>query len=120
MSPSASTSCAVVMALETSESPSPSRSSPFTSVVSEMRLVEGEEAMALKPADVRNVSSLIMLKPTSPGLLVVPLICMLMYEVGIEFHASNDAWSAVVASARDKTGAPSGFGIGLSVLFILY
>ena len=43
-----------------------------------MRLVDGEEAIAPKPAAVRNEISLTKLNPTSPGLLVVPTICISM------------------------------------------
>jgi hypothetical protein len=78
MSPSLSTSLQVVMALDTSESPSPSRSSPLTSCESEIRVTEGAEAIAPKLAAVRKVSSLTMSKPRRPGLATVPTILSLM------------------------------------------
>src|SRR5215213_314629 len=108
------------MALETSESPSPSMSSPLTSVESLIRLVDGEEAIAAKPAAVRNEISLVMLNPTNPGLAVVPVICMLMKEVGMLFQEFNEPCMVVVASATLRNGAPKGLGIGLSVVFMLY
>jgi hypothetical protein len=37
---------------------------------------------------------------------------MSMKDEGSEFHWLNEAWKAVVASATDRNGAPSGFGIG--------
>src|ERR1700754_1543874 len=88
--------------------------------MSEIRFVDGDEAIAVKPAAVLNESSLIMSKPTRPGLATCPVICMLMYEVGIEFHLLSEFCSSVVALARDRNAGPSGLGIGLSVLFILY
>src|SRR5215212_10748607 len=108
------------MALETSESPSRSMSSPFASVVSLIRLVEGEEAMAAKAALVRNVSSFMKSKPASVVLLVVPVILMSMNEVGRLFHALNDDCNAACASATDRKAGPSGLGTGFSEVFMEY
>ena len=58
--------------------------------------------------------------PVSPGLAVVPVILMSMNEVGMLFQASNDVCKAAWAWASVRTGAPSRFGIGSSVLFMLY
>ena len=74
MSPSPSTSRAEVMAALTSESPSPSMSSPSTRSVSAISVTDGEDAMASKPGAVRKVSSFTMSKPQAPGLGVVPAI----------------------------------------------
>ena len=74
MSPSLSASLQVVMALDTSESPSPSMSSPLLSCKSAIRVTEGAEAITPKLAAVRKVSSLTMSKPRGPGLATVPTI----------------------------------------------
>src|SRR5262245_17932965 len=95
-------------------------SSPSTRVVSSIRLTEGEAAIAPKLAGVRNVNSLTKSNPANPGLLVLPVILMSINDVGILFHASNDAWNADRASASESTGGPSGLGIGSRVVFILY
>src|SRR5262245_8828946 len=87
-------------------------SSPFANVASAVRLVEGEEAMAVKVAAVLKVSSLTKSNPRRPGLVVFPTIRRSMYDVGIPFHASKDPCSAAVAVATVRTGAPSGLGTG--------
>src|SRR5262245_66205927 len=87
-------------------------SSPATNVASASRTQDGEEAMAPKVAAVLNVSSLIMSKPIRPGLVTFPTICMLMYEVGMLFQASNEACRAGVACASVRNGAPRGLGVG--------
>src|SRR5579872_3968689 len=102
----------VVMALETSETPSPSMSSQSLSWVSAISVIDGVTAMKPKPGGTLKVSSLIMSKPPKPGSLIDPPTCSSMYEVGILFHESNDFWSAVLAAARETTGPPSGLGIG--------
>src|SRR5262245_37610752 len=120
MSPSPSASAQTVIVLETSESPSPSMSSPSKKVESAIKLTEGDDAIAPKPAAVRKDNSLMKSNPTSPGFAVVPVILMSMKEVGISFQASNEVCKAAWAWATVNTGAPSGFGIGSSVLFMLY
>ena len=70
------TSLQVVMALETSEIPSPSMSSPSTNTASSSRVTLGVEAMKSKLFSVRNVISFLKSKPTKPGLLLVPTIRM--------------------------------------------
>ena len=60
------------------------------------RWIDGEDAIAPKPAAVRNEISLTKLKPTSPGLLVVPTICRLMKEVGMLFHRFMEFCISVV------------------------
>ena len=120
MSPSASTSVATVMALDTSESPSPSMSSPLANVESAISAVEGDDAMAPKAAAVRKLSSLTMSKPTRPAFGTVPTIFISMNEVGMSFHWLNDCCSAVRACATVSTGAPSGFGTGSRVELMRY
>ena len=59
--------------------------------------IEGEEAMAVKPALVLKDISLMKSNPTSVVLAVVPVILMSMNEVGMSFHASSESWSAACA-----------------------
>src|ERR671910_654865 len=100
---------------ETSESPSPSISSPLVRFVSAIRLVDGDEAIAAKPAAVRNVSSLIISNRIKPGLFVVPTMLPSIYELGIPVQASNDASNAALAWATVRNAGPSGLGMGSSV-----
>ena len=72
-----------------------------------MKLTDGDEAMAVKLAAVRKVSSLTKSKPRTPGLLVVPVICILMYEVVMLFQASKEACISACAWASVNTGAES-------------
>src|SRR5215510_10370636 len=120
MSPSPSTSLQTVIALETSESPSPSISYPSSNVLSAIKLVVNEDARAVKLGRVRKVNSLTKLNPAISGLAVVPVIFISMKEVGMLFQESNDVCKAAWAWASVRTGSPSGLGIGSSVLFMLY
>jgi hypothetical protein len=120
MSPSPSASPQVVREAKTSESVSPSMSSPATRLESSSRAIEGDEAMAVNPAVVLNVSSFFMSKPRTPALVRLPTIWLFTHEVWISFHRSNERWKAAVASARVRNGAPRGFGMVAEKLFIRY
>src|SRR5262245_7376856 len=127
MSPSPSTSVQTVIALEKSESPSPSKSSPSAKVLSLIKLVENEDALDVKVAGVRKVNSLTKSKPATHGFAVVPVIFISIKEVGMLFQVSNDVCKASRAWASDNTGGSSGLGLGSSglgmgssVLFMLY
>src|SRR3954462_11095253 len=102
----------VVMALETSETASPSMSSPSLSWESAISVIDGVTEMKPKPGGTLKVGSLIMSKPPKPGSLIVAPTFSSMYEVGILLQESQDFWSAVRASATETTGPPSGLGIG--------
>ena len=95
-------------------------SSPFVNCVSSINEVEGEEAIAAKLLAVRNVSSLTKSNPRNPVLAVVPVILMSMNDVGRLFHSSSERCNAVRASATERNAVPIGFGIGSSVVFMLY
>src|SRR6185295_5544858 len=90
-----------------------------TRIVSWVSDTDGDDAIALKLFAVRNVSSLMKSNPRVPGLAVVPVMRMSMNDVLISFQALNDACISARAAATERNAAPSGLGIGSSVVLML-
>src|SRR6185295_5555483 len=99
MSPSPSKSVHWVIELETSESPSPSKSSPLLSVDVAARRTGKNEAKKLNAGPVRKVISLIMSNLRLPAFATSGPKLNWMYDVGIAFHEFAADWIAALALA---------------------